>query len=173
MQNLAIRKILSVFKIAPILPMEVESALPPPQVRLNANLRRYAFRLLKLSPNHPINEAINKIISPNEPPTKEYTKPPLQLFRIHESISDLYNKNDLEPIQYYFFALWDRYTHFEVEISKLPKDEEAKLYIKTVQNNPYNNIFIYTDASSTSVRGSTGIGIGIAVFSPPFVIIHY
>jgi hypothetical protein len=29
-QNLAIRKILGVFKTAPILPMEVESALPPP-----------------------------------------------------------------------------------------------------------------------------------------------
>lgn len=172
-QNLAIRKILGVFKTAPILPMEVESALPPPQVRLNANLRRYAFRLLKLSPNHPINEATNKIISPNERPTKEYTKPPLQLRRIYESISDLYNKNELEPIQHHFFAPWDRDTHFEVEISKLPKDEEAKLHTKTVQNNPHNNIFIYTDASSTSVRGSTGIGIGMAVFSPPSATIHH
>jgi hypothetical protein len=53
----------------------------------------------------------------------------------------------------------------EVEISKLPKDEEAKLHTKTIQKNTHNNIFIYTDASSTSVRGSTGIGIGIAVFT--------
>ena len=38
-QNLAARKILGVFKTAPIAPIEVESALPPVAVRLNTNIR--------------------------------------------------------------------------------------------------------------------------------------
>jgi hypothetical protein len=47
LQNLALRKILGVFKTAPIKPMEIESALPPPFIRLNHSNRRYAFRVLK------------------------------------------------------------------------------------------------------------------------------
>jgi hypothetical protein len=51
LQNLAIRKILGVFKTAPILPMEVECALPPPEIRLNAAIRMYAFRMLSVRKN--------------------------------------------------------------------------------------------------------------------------
>ena len=38
--------------------MEVEAALPPPKVRLNINLRKYAFRALKLSLDYLIKQAI-------------------------------------------------------------------------------------------------------------------
>ena len=38
LQNLALRKILGVFKTAPIIPMEVEAALQPPSVRLNTSV---------------------------------------------------------------------------------------------------------------------------------------
>ena len=53
-QNLALKKTLGVFKTAPIIPIEVESALAPPIIRLNHSRRRYAFRILKLSLKHPI-----------------------------------------------------------------------------------------------------------------------
>jgi hypothetical protein len=79
---------------------------------------------------------------------------------------------ELGPIQHHFFAPCERDTYFEVEIRKLPKDEETILRTKIVQNNPHDNIFIYTDASSTSVRGSIGIGIGIAFVSTPRATIH-
>src|SRR6201747_699630 len=48
-QNLATRKILEVFKTASLLPMQLESALPPVIIRLNYKLRRYTLRALKLS----------------------------------------------------------------------------------------------------------------------------
>ncbi len=48
-QNLATRKILGVFKTAPLLALQVESALPLVIVRLNHKQRRYTFRALKLS----------------------------------------------------------------------------------------------------------------------------
>ena len=38
LQNLGLRKILGVFKTAPILPMEVEAALLPSSIRLNTSV---------------------------------------------------------------------------------------------------------------------------------------
>jgi hypothetical protein len=55
LQNLALRKILGVFRMAPIQPMEIEAILAPPKVRLDNTLRKYAIRLQKLSPFHLIN----------------------------------------------------------------------------------------------------------------------
>ena len=38
--------------------MEVEASLSPPAIRLDAATRKYAFRLAKLSPDHPVNRQI-------------------------------------------------------------------------------------------------------------------
>ena len=98
-QNLAVRKILGVFKTAPIIPMEVESALLPPQVRLNTNLRQYAFRMLKLSAKHPINSEISKFqeLQEDEDRAIRFTKP-IQIERIYTSIEGLVDTSALEPI---------------------------------------------------------------------------
>lgn len=61
LQNKSLRKILGVFRSAPILPMEIEAALPPASVRLNNSIRKYALRTLKLSERHPINVAIAQL----------------------------------------------------------------------------------------------------------------
>ena len=53
-QNLVTKKILGVFKTAPIIPRELELAIPLVIVRLNHNNRRYVLRVLKLSLSHPI-----------------------------------------------------------------------------------------------------------------------
>ena len=54
-QNSASRRILGVFKTALILPIEVESALIPPKLRLNANICQYRTRLTKLLLNYLVN----------------------------------------------------------------------------------------------------------------------
>jgi hypothetical protein len=72
LQNLALRKILGVFKTTPIIPMEVEAALLPPDIRLNASIRQYAFRVLKLSPNHG---------PPRPPPPRGAVWEPIHLVR--------------------------------------------------------------------------------------------
>jgi hypothetical protein len=43
--------------------MEIEAALPPPEIRLNSNIQKYAFRALKLSSIYPINIEIDGIQS--------------------------------------------------------------------------------------------------------------
>ena len=60
-QNLALRKVLGVFKIAPIKPIEVEGAIVPPKIRLSHYIRRYALRLLKLSETYLVNTKLAQI----------------------------------------------------------------------------------------------------------------
>jgi hypothetical protein len=43
--------------------MEIEAALLPPKIHLNLNIRKYAFRALKLSSIHLINIEIDGIQS--------------------------------------------------------------------------------------------------------------
>lgn len=70
-------------------------------------------------------------------------------------------------------APWNKDIPYNVIISKLTKDEEAKQHLKVLQQNPPNSIFIYTDASATITQQSTGIGVGLAVLSPPSNHIHH
>ena len=48
------RRILGVFKTAPIKPMEVNSALTPPRIRLSHMIRRYSLRILQLNTKYSI-----------------------------------------------------------------------------------------------------------------------
>ena len=83
LQNLALKKILGVFKTAPILPMEVEAALAPPSVRLNASNRQYALRMLKLPTEHPINQEIHVLAAAE---SGDKPRPQTQLEKLHRSI---------------------------------------------------------------------------------------
>jgi ribonuclease HI len=172
-QNLAVRKILGVFKTAPIMPMEVEAALVPPQVRLNSNLCQYAFRMLKLSLDHPINLEIGKyqLIQEDEDLASKYTKP-IQIERIYTSISGLVDLSTLEPIEHFKYAPWNRSLPYAVKIDNAPKDEAATNHNKqllTITGNSTKSI--YTDASALPTQ--IGVGAGFAVFENiPLAPVH-
>src|ERR1700710_2689511 len=131
-QNLAIRKILGVFKTAPLLPMQLESALPPVIIRLNHKSRCYTLRALKLSQNHPIKIEIDCAIelvskkrelelescsssSSSSKTTQKRTK--IYFERLVESIFDLTNLKNLEYINHFYFAPWDKKVDFNIRIS--------------------------------------------------------
>lgn len=59
MQNKASRKVLGVFRTAPSIPSEREANLFPPDLRLELQSLRYAFRSLQLPPTHPLCIAIS------------------------------------------------------------------------------------------------------------------
>jgi len=50
-----------VFKTAPTIPMELEAALLPPNIRLNHKSRRYILRVLKLSSKHLVKELVDRV----------------------------------------------------------------------------------------------------------------
>jgi len=114
-QNLATKKILGVFKTAPIAPRELESALLPPIIRLNHSQRRYVFRVLKLGLNHPIRAEFNKITScepeldslsdsSNNTSELNQLKNQTQIQRLIGSIRNLVDLETLEPIKHFYFA---------------------------------------------------------------------
>ncbi|KAJ8063422.1 hypothetical protein OCU04_008642 [Sclerotinia nivalis] len=168
LQNLALRKILGVFKTSPIKPMEVEAALCPPEIRLNAGIRQYAFRLLKTSPFHPVNMIIRKLIAEKEDqnsimtPRRKLPKP-TQLEKITNSIEEDFDPLMLEKIDHFHFPPWKRDTPYKVNISKVSKEEAAIAHNLVFKNRSKNTIIIYTDASST-LEG-IGVGIGIVAIS--------
>jgi hypothetical protein len=98
-QNLALRKILGVFKTAPILPMEVEAALLLPIARLNHIQRRYILRALKLDRNYPVKVEFEKTI---QVLSKEYNntipKSRTTIESIIEPILSLIDLNNLEKV---------------------------------------------------------------------------
>jgi len=135
--------------------MEVEAALLPPNIRLDASTRQYVFRILKLALTHPINA--------------EATLDSTQLDRIRKSIHSLVDIDSLEQIQHFKYPPWERDTPYTVQIDKLPKEEAALVHIKA--NEVKNRLAgtrelysIYTDASYIPRPESTGIGIGLAMY---------
>ena len=117
LQNLALRKILGVFKTAPILPMEVEAALVPPLIRLDTNIQQYRTRLTRLSKNHPINQEIirNKELLKVKKHQK-YKTPLVQLDYIQRSVPNI-KELDLEVLQHFKFTPWELDIPFTVAIS--------------------------------------------------------
>jgi ribonuclease HI len=192
LQNLALRKILGVFRTAPIQPMECESALYPPGIRLDNSLRGYALRAIQLPKEHPIYRLILKEAPylseppecPNSPlPTAKTRKrgrgkpkpPPLvtQTTRIRDSIANipsLMDLSDLEQITHYSFPPWSLETPYRVEIGSLTKEAQAKAHISL--NPGPNTIRAYTDASAIKDPSTKGIGASVTLFGPNYNILH-
>jgi ribonuclease HI len=170
LQNLALRKILGTFRTSPVKPSEVEAALPPPSIRLNTNMRKYAFRARKLPPQHPIHARLTRIWNPggadydsddSQSSEKTAVKGPFsQMQRIGWSISEFLF--DDEKIVHNCFRPWQREAPFDTFISALSKDEEAQVHSATMLSSLGTNLLaIYSDASS--VPKGNGIGVAFTV----------
>src|SRR6201747_1541725 len=181
-QNLATTNILEVFKTAPLLPMQIESALPPVIIRLNHKSRRYTLRALKLSQNHPIKIEIDRAIelvsekrelelessstlnsSYSSKTTQKRTK--IHFEKLVESIFDLTNLKNLEYINHFYFAPWDKKVDFNIRISDQPKEKEAinhLKYLESICNT--NTVSIYTDGSQMTTSKGLEIGLSFAVY---------
>jgi ribonuclease HI/endonuclease/exonuclease/phosphatase family metal-dependent hydrolase len=159
LQNLGVRRILGAFKTSPIVPMEIEAALPPPKIRLNQKRWAYAKRIHKLAPIHPINEAIQQ----NKARRKELLiEKPTQLEYIEE-ICDEWFPPSIEKISHFHFKPWNSGLPYTTHISKLSKEDATAEHIARRDNDVLQNkTYIYTDASS--MEESTGIGVGLAVY---------
>lgn len=62
---------------------------------------------------------------------------------------------------------------YEVNISRLSKEDTVKQQLQAIKNNKNNSIIIYTNASSTATKERTAIGIGTAVTTLPSIHIYH
>jgi ribonuclease HI len=166
LQNLGLRKILGVFRTAPIPPMEVEAGLAPTSIRLDNNIRRYALRTKRLASNHPVQVAIRAytsdfLLGVDQTPLPARASKKTQLERITSSIPQY--TNPTEVIHHHYFPPWNRQIPFKVQLSQFPKEEAAKIHNETIkQFYGTGNIAIYTDASDTET--GKGIGVGLVAY---------
>ena len=174
LQNLGLRKILGAFRTTPIAPMEVEAAIPPPNIRLNSALRKYAFRAQALLAwNHPIKQAINRAVhisqsqslsntdsDTNTQTTRSTTH--RQLLAIANSISPAQSGNQ-ERIIPFRFKPWQMETPYKVQISPETKEKAAVAHNTHMHTRLGSNLLaIYGDASS--IPNGTGIGVGVVAY---------
>ena len=61
LQNMATRHMLGAFKRSPTKALELETALPPPEIRFEKQCNTYALRMLRFQNNHPIKTALNTL----------------------------------------------------------------------------------------------------------------
>lgn len=160
LQNLGMRKILGTFKTTPAKTMEIEAALPPPEVLLHSYLQDYAFRVHKLSPQHPIKQLFQKVID-IPPIVRDGAKTQVQI--LVETIEHL-TTGDLETIKHHHFPPWRRRLPYTVTVSPLNKDEQAKAHNQLIEDLCLSDTTaVYSDASS--IPGGQGVGVGFAAYS--------
>lgn len=153
LQNLALRKILGVFKTSPIQPMQIEAALMPPQIRLDTLTRKFALRLAKLSVQHPINQLMIQRTDLELPK-------PTQLNRIRKASCNMINRHTIEKIEHFHFPPWEAKVPYKVEINTAPKEKAAEIHKDRLSTTDWlTTTHIYTDASISD--SSTGVGIAV------------
>jgi ribonuclease HI len=149
--------------------MEIEASLPPIEVRLNSEVRQYAFRLAKLSANHPVNllkATTSDQDNPNSPNRLDWPKrpKPSTIQRIRQSIQGLVSPSALEPLIHFYFPPWAKDLPYKVNVSSLTKEEEAISHNRAILlAYKTKSTIVYTDASSSAE--STGIGVGLVAYS--------
>jgi hypothetical protein len=67
LQNSALRTILGQFRTIPIVPMEIEAAIPPIRIQFDRITKFYGVRVLKLQPSHPVRALIKPLRQRQEP----------------------------------------------------------------------------------------------------------
>lgn len=168
LQNLALRVILGTFRTCPIAAMEMEAGLPPPAVRLNASIRKYAMRARRLPSNHPIRIAMEASFAAHSSSDSEDSDVPTttllstQISRISSSIQHFLSGSEERIINNRFLP-WQRDLPYSITISSLSKEEEAKAHNQHFASSLGSSLLvIYSDASAHP--HGKGIGVAFAVF---------
>ena len=94
-----------------------------------------------------------------------------QIEIIVDSIKDLIDPKDLEPIRHFYFIPWDREVPYKTTISRQPKEETTilyNLYLKTLYNNS-SILSIYTDGSQTQKGIRIGLGLVAYSYETPYI----
>ncbi|MCO8751554.1 hypothetical protein KLO70_19365, partial [Clostridioides difficile] len=182
LQNLALKKILGVFKTSPVRAMEIEASLPPPQVRFDKICMNYALRIIKLYSNHSIRKRVsssfpsestgleldwnlyfdwNEIDLAQNSNSLQRKKIPSQLFRICSMIKDNFSSLNIEKINFEKLSPWKKSldNFIDLKISHLSKEDQTREHLDLLKQMKDKAVFIYTDGSRCEKTGNLGAGI--------------
>ena len=175
LQNSATHKILGAFKSSPSSAMELESALIPPNIRLQSNCMKYALRIATLSENHPIRQRTpmefppgyasgqdideNKHLNWNQQESQNRKKYSTQLIKTLSTIGEFIpNRLDLEDLSCQIHPPWKIWPKLDIQISKSDKKTATKEHLLLLKDllHQNNNVIIYTDGSKLDIERNLG-----------------
>ena len=158
LQNLAVTRILGAFRGSPHKALELEAALPPPEVRFEKLCDLYSIRILRLQRSHPIKQTYIRTARDELADTGEsdgvayipFTAPVTQLLRLVGRLKDLVGESwRIEKTQAQWEKPWDPPFSGTLQIMKIPKDKAKDLHENTLHQllaDPFAVVF-YTDGS--------------------------
>ena len=157
LQNMASRHMLGAFKGSPTKALELETALPPPDIRFEKQCNAYALRTLRFQKTHPISVAFN---DSTEDELGEQTREPARdtqllalLYRVKKFAPDGWN---IEKTQLEWEAPWATFPAKFV-ISTDTKEAETVAHNELLDKLGDSTRVFYTDGSKKDNSTSAAI----------------
>ena len=161
LQNAALPKILGAFKGSPIKAMELEAAIPPPEVRFQKACLGYSLRTIYFQHNHPIRLAYDKATrdelaeSGSDLGAISLIKPTTQLYSLLYRLKNVVGPNwNLERKRATWKPPWGKAPAATIAISSSKKDIAKKEHLEQLETLVFKECAIfYTDGSQGTYKG--------------------
>jgi ribonuclease HI len=169
LQNQALLRITGAFKGAPYRALELEAAVPPPEVRFQKACLAYSLRTLYFLPDHPIRKAYGQPVQDELAGTQSdlgslaYLKPTTQLFSLlvmlrKQVIGPSYR---LERLKASWQPPWLQLPQASIAIAKVPKLEAKKQHRALLASLEFEDpLVFYTDGSQGTHKGALTNALG-------------
>ncbi|OXV05133.1 hypothetical protein Egran_07099 [Elaphomyces granulatus] len=161
LQNQALPRILGAFRGSPTRALELEAAIPPPEVRFEKACLGYALRTILFQNSHPIRQAYNLALrdelagSESDLATISYVKPTTQLLSLLYRLKVVIGPNwNIERQRATWQAPWAREPILKTTISSSSKEQAKKEHLGLLESLEFDNCALfYTDGSQGTYKG--------------------
>ena len=161
LQNQALPKILGAFNKSPIRAMELEAAIPPPEIRFQKTCLSYSLRTLQFRHNHPIRLAYDKATrdeldnSGSDLGAISFIKPTTQLYSLLDKLRVVVGPNwNIERQKAEWRAPWAEPPAATISISSSNKDKAKKEHEILLDSLTFKDcVTFYTDGSQGIFEG--------------------
>ena len=161
LQNQALPAILGAFRGSPIKALELEAAIPPPEVRFEKACLSYSLRTLLFQPNHPIRLAYRQAVqdelagSGSDLATISFIRPTTQLYSLLHRLKTVVGSNwNIERQKASWQAPWTPILLAAVAINNSSKESAKQEHLSLLESLTFSDCAIfYTDGSQGTYKG--------------------
>ena len=161
LQNQALPKILGAFNKSPIRAMELEAAIPPPEIRFQKACLGYSLRTLYFQHNHPIRSAYDRAVrdeladSGSDLGTMSFIKPTTQLYSLLDRLRVIVGPNwNIERQRTTWKAPWAKAPVATIAVSGSGKKKAKEEHADLLEALTFKDCSVfYTDGSQGVYKG--------------------
>ena len=161
LQNQALPKILGAFNKSPIRAMEIEAAIPPPEIRFQKACLSYSLRTLYYQRSHPIRTAYNRASrdeladSGSDLGSISFIKPTTQLYSLLHRLKEIIGPNwNIERQKIKWKAPWAKAPIANIVVSSNEKKKAKEEHEELLESLTFKDCAAYyTDGSQGIFEG--------------------